>query len=344
MFGLQHSEAQHAVDDGAKTMRSPHVAGIFRARDHDKGRRSILLIMAMLGQEKALVAAQTPPPPSPPPPSPSPPPPTRSPPPTPGEWRCTNTCPTAGYGACSDGGPGAEWSNCGLGTNCLDCGPRLIRPPPPPLPARPPSPAPLRPPPSPPPPSPSPPPPAPPPRPPTVVQVAFTLSLSGDVSSFTPTVKNQMKIALANKASVDQSFVDVTVYAGSVIAECTIQTLADTSASLQSTMALLLSSTTSATNMLAGVTIAGGASVSVLAVVTPPFVTAISPPPAPPPPTYEPTQLEIIIVIIVAAIGSTIALFGLGYYARKECCLGKCTVKSTKRPAKGDPAKATQQV
>jgi len=180
-----------------------------------------------------------------------------------------------------------------------------------------------------------------------VVQVAFTLSLSGDVSSFTPTVKNQMKIALANKASVDQSFVDVTVYAGSVIAECTIQTLADTSASLQSTMALLLSSTTSATNMLAGVTIAGGASVSVLAVVTPPFVTAIAPPPAPPPlppPTYEPTQLEIIIVVIVAAIGSTIALFGLGYYARKECCLGKCTVKSTKRPAKGDPAKATQQV
>jgi hypothetical protein len=177
-----------------------------------------------------------------------------------------------------------------------------------------------------------------------VVQVAFTLSLSGDVSSFTPTVKNQMKIALANKASVEQSFVDVTVYAGSVIAECTIQTLADTSASLQLTMAELLSSTTSATNMLAGVTIAGGASVSVLAVVTPPFVTAISPPPAPPPPTYEPTQLEIIIVIIVAAIGSTIALFGLGYYARKECCLGKCTVKSTKRPAKGDPAKATQQV
>ena len=147
-------------------MRSPLLAagGNVRARDHGKGMRSIL-IMAMLGQEKAFVAAQPPPPPSPPPPSPSPPPPspsppppTRSPPPTPGEWRCTNTCPSAGYGACSDGGPGAEWSNCGLGTNCLDCGPRLIRPPPPPLPARPPSPAPLRPPPSPPPPSPSPPP------------------------------------------------------------------------------------------------------------------------------------------------------------------------------------------
>ena len=153
-----------------------------------------------------------------------------------------------------------------------------------------------------------------------------------------------MKIALANEANVEQTSVDVAVYAGSVVAECTIQTLADRSASLQSTMASALSSTTSATNMLAGVTIAGGASVSVLAVVTQPYVTAIAPPPAPPPPTYEPTQLEIIIVIIVAAIGSTLALFGLGYYARKECCLGNCTVSTKGGAAKGDPTKATQEV
>ena len=93
-----------------------------------------------------------------------------------------------------------------------------------------------------------------------------------------------MKIALANRANVDPTLVDVTVYAGSIIAECTIQTLTDRSASLQSTMASALSSTTSATNMFAGVTIAGGASVSVLAVVTQPFVTAIAPSPAPPPP------------------------------------------------------------
>jgi hypothetical protein len=74
-----------------------------------------------------LIAGASPPPPpppvwnSPPPPSPSPPP--------PGAYSCTkcwDTCYTASTsdGSCDDGGPGAEYSMCALGTDCTDCGPR----------------------------------------------------------------------------------------------------------------------------------------------------------------------------------------------------------------------------
>ena len=76
-------------------------------------------------------------------------------------------------GTCDDGGPGAEYSFCELGTDCADCGPRLVWPPspppslpPPPSPPPPSPPPPSPPPPSPPPPSPSPPPPSPRPPPP----------------------------------------------------------------------------------------------------------------------------------------------------------------------------------
>ena len=93
---------------------------------------------------------------------------------------CTDMCDFASDGACDDGGPGSEWSDCTLGTDCTDCSPRMSPPspsPPPPSPSPPPpspSPPPPRPPrPSPPPPSPppsqpppSPPPPSPPPLPP----------------------------------------------------------------------------------------------------------------------------------------------------------------------------------
>ncbi|MCB9595107.1 MAG: hypothetical protein H6719_20485 [Sandaracinaceae bacterium] len=37
---------------------------------------------------------------------------------------CTNTCRWAGDGACDDGGPGASFSVCALGTDCDDCGAR----------------------------------------------------------------------------------------------------------------------------------------------------------------------------------------------------------------------------
>ena len=77
----------------------------------------------------------------PPPPDPRPPPrPPLSPPRPPylpivgGAYLCSDTC---GFwssdGECNDGGPGSEgYSPCPLGTDCTDCGPRLVYPPPPP--------------------------------------------------------------------------------------------------------------------------------------------------------------------------------------------------------------------
>ena len=35
---------------------------------------------------------------------------------------CTNTCAHDHDGDCDDGGPGAEWSFCAIGTDCADCG------------------------------------------------------------------------------------------------------------------------------------------------------------------------------------------------------------------------------
>ena len=53
---------------------------------------------------------------------------------------CSNTCTTGNQGLCDDGEPGAWFSNCALGTDCADCGPRGYHPPPP-QPRTPPSPA-----------------------------------------------------------------------------------------------------------------------------------------------------------------------------------------------------------
>lgn len=91
--------------------------------------------------------------PSPPPAAPAP-----SPMPAPPGVLCTNTCPPGGglwpgsagvsyisNGQCEDNGPGSSLTdNCPLGTDCADCGPRFVAPPP-----SPPPPSPMRPPPSP---------------------------------------------------------------------------------------------------------------------------------------------------------------------------------------------------
>lgn len=39
---------------------------------------------------------------------------------------CEDTCLFAYDGECDDGGPGADWSMCDLGTDCADCGPREV--------------------------------------------------------------------------------------------------------------------------------------------------------------------------------------------------------------------------
>ena len=50
---------------------------------------------------------------------------------------CDNTCHFASNGQCSDGGPGAEFTACSLGTDCNDCGPRTLSSPPTPPPPSP---------------------------------------------------------------------------------------------------------------------------------------------------------------------------------------------------------------
>ncbi len=42
---------------------------------------------------------------------------------------CLNTCRYAGDGECDDGGPGAAYAGCTLGTDCEDCGVRIGQPP-----------------------------------------------------------------------------------------------------------------------------------------------------------------------------------------------------------------------
>ena len=44
---------------------------------------------------------------------------------------CTETCNFASDGVCNDGGPGSEYSECSLGTDCTDCG--VFEPVPPPM-------------------------------------------------------------------------------------------------------------------------------------------------------------------------------------------------------------------
>jgi len=108
--------------------------------------------------------------------------------------------------------------------------------------------------------------------------VKFTLELAGDVSSFDPSVRTEMKSAIAARASVDPSAVELTLSSGSVVVGVSIQTTAAAAASVQSTMASATSSASSATAMLASVT---GVSIAVLAVVTPPTIANVAPPPPP---------------------------------------------------------------
>jgi hypothetical protein len=111
--------------------------------------------------------------------------------------------------------------------------------------------------------------------------VDFALELAGDVSSFTPSVRAEMKSAIAARAGVDPSAVELTVTSGSVIVGVRILTPTVMATSVQLAMASATSNSSSATALLASVT---GISIVVLAVVTPPTATADVAPPPPPPP------------------------------------------------------------
>ena len=108
--------------------------------------------------------------------------------------------------------------------------------------------------------------------------VGFTLRLDGEVSSFTPSVQSQIKSAIAARAGVDPSAVELTISPGSVIVSVRILTPTATAASVQSTMATATSSPSSATLMFTSVT---GVSIAVLAVLTPPMIANVAPTPPP---------------------------------------------------------------
>ena len=134
--------------------------------------------------------------------------------------------------------------------------------------------------------------------------VGFTLELGGDVSSFTPSVQTQMQSAVAVRAGVDTSAVEMTISPGSVIADVSIQTTTAMAASVQSTMASATSSPSSATAMLASVT---GVSIAVLAIVTPPTVKEVPPPPPP----MSPIETGAVAAPTVESSGSTGVVIGV---------------------------------
>ena len=135
--------------------------------------------------------------------------------------------------------------------------------------------------------------------------VEFALKLAGDVSSFTPSVRTEMKSAIAARADVDPSAVMVTVTSGSVLVGVRVLTPTVMATSVQSAMANATSSPSSATAMLASVT---GISIAVLAVVTLPFVANVqpSPPPQRPPGALNSAAggaITILVIAVPAAIG-----------------------------------------
>ena len=146
--------------------------------------------------------------------------------------------------------------------------------------------------------------------------VGFSLRLAGDVSLFTSSVLDQMKSAIAARAGVGPSAVELTVTAGSVIVGVSILTPLATSASVQSAMASATSNSSSATAMLESVT---GISVNVLTVVTSPTVTVVAPPtPAPPPVVDPPSSNVSLIIAIVIGVILAIVVVGAGVFVYRR--------------------------
>jgi len=99
---------------------------------------------------------------------------------------CLNTCGTAGDAVCQDGGWGAFGSMCEFGTDCVDCGPRLLLDPPPSPPLFPP----------PPPPNPHPPPPGLPPQPGSPSEPTASIGQAEAAAASTETTQDAAPLGL----------------------------------------------------------------------------------------------------------------------------------------------------
>ena len=199
---------------------------------------------------------------------PAPPAPPPSPPPPPGI--CLDTCGTAGDTVCQDGGWKAFGSMCEYGTDCSDCGSRLlldpppsppvIPPPPPPTPQPPPPPLPLPVIPPTPPPTPQPPPPSLPPGATNEIVSAQKVTL---VLKAGGTVEEYEAKADSIKASLRQELrcfsptcvLTVTVEAGSVILTVVVTDTAGAASQVEVAAAALQAKPLNATSSLLGITI-----------------------------------------------------------------------------------------
>ena len=87
--------------------------------DDNAGQLTVSYLVDLTGVEGSVTVLPAPPPPPPPPSPPLPPPP---------PMICLDTCGTAGDAVCQDGDWGAFGSMCEFGTDCSDCGSRLLPP------------------------------------------------------------------------------------------------------------------------------------------------------------------------------------------------------------------------
>ena len=182
--------------------------------------------------------------------------------------------------------------------------------------------------------------------------VGFALELGGDVSSFTPSVQDQMQSAIAAQAGVGPSAVELAISPGSVIVDVSIQTPTATAASVQSAMASATSGPSSATAMLTSVT---GVSIVVLAVVTPPTIADVPPPPPPspsPPPPMSPKSagssavktsgsIGVIVGVIVGVIIALALALAILHRRRREMRRNKT---NEPQPAAQEPSRIEPMV
>jgi len=236
---------------------------------------------------------------------------------------CGETCNWSSDGACDDGGPGATYVECPLGTDCQDCGHRLTPPSPPgtvtasPPPVASPPPA-ASPPPRPPPPSPLPSPPSPPMPPPSlppgamsveVVEVEVSLTAAGDVSDFDDAAtRAAILLALAAAAGLSSEGATLVIVSASVQMTATFAVPDQATASAAvSTLTTALATPSAATSLLTT------ASLTVLVTSAPTVAAAVRTVvlPAPSPPPGAPTTAaasEGVPVVVFVAVGVVLVL------------------------------------
>jgi len=139
-FALQDSQECYTVDSDGKTRLCLEVSKVYYVYDYTEGAHSCYEAQSVptsvpptlplpeppstppISPPPSVPPPSVPPPTSPPPPPTSPPPVPQAPPPV----LCTDTCAFSSDDSCDDGGAGSDFAHCSLGTDCTDCGPRLV--------------------------------------------------------------------------------------------------------------------------------------------------------------------------------------------------------------------------